>query len=599
MKQWCIIVLLLLAGLPAKAEHILGGAISYRFVGARGEEETYEVTVKLYAYCGTPNKIFYMIGRRAKIKIYKGMQSSLDMAFLPYDSSRSELNITPICPDEADHTTCSGPLEVYPGVRQITYSGNVTIKGKNDNWHIAFTSGITQSPDPLTYAGVAGAFIQNIDAMPSPLAPDPEKLFPLYLDATLNNTMGPNNSVDYDDGYAPFFCENKPALYSPGARDPDNDQLEFKLISGKMFSSPTIQSPQEAYNLRYISPYTPDTPLAAAPGSFKLNSRNGEIRFLPNQVSNNLVVYQVNEYRKGVKMGSTQKAVTFVTIDNCNNDAPQGIIGDVEELDTSRDDSGALVFSQCEGWDKELKIDIKGSDSNLDNITITHGVLPEEASLTVEGEGTPTPKAHFRWAAAQARPGRYLINLTYSDDGCPLMATQTTAYTIDIRPRPEVQLPADTTLCTGMPLRIETPLQADATYRWSEGDTTNYMVVTRPGDYELRATNHCGTAADKIHIGYIDCKYCLFVPNAFTPNGDGRNDRFVVKAGCPFRTINLQVFNRYGQRLFTSLSLDKTWDGTFNGQPVEQGDYFYVIDAAYLNPGDGPARTRGTVTVLR
>ncbi|WP_162903172.1 gliding motility-associated C-terminal domain-containing protein [Taibaiella koreensis] len=593
------LLLLIAAGLPAKASHIFGVAISYHFVEARGEEETYQVTLRLYAYCGAPNRSGDIINQRAKIKIYKGSQSSLNMVFLDYDAGHSRINISPVCPDEMDQNTCADPMGVYPGVLQFAYSGNVTIKGKDPSWHFAFNSDITQTPDPLTRAGLAAGVIKNLDAVLPPFPEDQEKPFPLYLDATLNNTMGPNNSVDYDDGYAPFFCINKPALYSPGARDPDNDRLEFKLIPCRKLGSPAIQSPREAYDMRYISPFTPEQPLAAAPGSFKLNGGTGEIRFLPNQVSNNILVYQVNEYRKGVKMGSTQKAVTFVTIDNCNNDAPQGITGDVEELDTSRDDNRTLIFSQCEGWDKELKIDIKGSDSNLDNITITHGALPEGASLTVEDEGTPTPKAHFRWAAAQARPGRYLINLTYSDDGCPLMATQTTAYTIDIRPRPEVQLPADTTLCTGMPLRIETPLQSDATYRWSEGDTTNYMVVTRPGDYELRATNHCGTAADKIHIDYIDCKYCLFVPNAFTPNGDGRNDRFVVKAACPFRTINLQVFNRYGQRLFTSLSLDKTWDGTFNGQPVEQGDYFYVIDAAYLNPGDGPARTRGTVTVLR
>ena len=73
----------------------------------------------------------------------------------------------------------------------------------------------------------------------------------------------------------------------------------------------------------------------------------------------------------------------------------------------------------------------------------------------------------------------------------------------------------------------------------------------------------------------------LYFPTFITPNGDGYNDTWEVK-GIDLSDYNLQltkiyVFNRYG-KLIGSTGLDQSWDGTFNGSPLEATDYWYKVD---------------------
>ncbi len=70
----------------------------------------------------------------------------------------------------------------------------------------------------------------------------------------------------------------------------------------------------------------------------------------------------------------------------------------------------------------------------------------------------------------------------------------------------------------------------------------------------------------------------LIVPNAFSPNGDGINDKWEINLLNSLFTAKVQVFNRNGQQVFSSTGYDKPWDGTFNGNPVPSGTYYYVID---------------------
>ena len=68
----------------------------------------------------------------------------------------------------------------------------------------------------------------------------------------------------------------------------------------------------------------------------------------------------------------------------------------------------------------------------------------------------------------------------------------------------------------------------------------------------------------------------LFVPTAFTPNGDFHNDLFVIK-GDFINSFKMDVVNRWGEVLFTTNSIEKYWDGKFEGKEVVQGTYYYNI----------------------
>ena len=80
----------------------------------------------------------------------------------------------------------------------------------------------------------------------------------------------------------------------------------------------------------------------------------------------------------------------------------------------------------------------------------------------------------------------------------------------------------------------------------------------------------------------------LYIPNAFTPNGDNLNEKFLVKHGedCRLMEYNIKIFDRWGRLVFehnNSLSPDESWDGTVDGSPVEQGVYMYKVYAKLKN----------------
>ena len=82
--------------------------------------------------------------------------------------------------------------------------------------------------------------------------------------------------------------------------------------------------------------------------------------------------------------------------------------------------------------------------------------------------------------------------------------------------------------------------------------------------------------------------------SAFTPNGDGKNDTWYFDNLDAYTSINISVFNDAGQRVFQCTTASCSWDGTYEGKPVDSGPYFYTVD---LN--DGKRKFQGTVTVLK
>ncbi len=86
------------------------------------------------------------------------------------------------------------------------------------------------------------------------------------------------------------------------------------------------------------------------------------------------------------------------------------------------------------------------------------------------------------------------------------------------------------------------------------------------------------------------------VPNAFTPNGDGHNDRFGVSHWGDVQLEELSVYNRHGLRVFTTRNPATGWDGRFEGQPLPSDTYVYVIKAVTFC---GVIFQKGMVTLIR
>ncbi len=88
----------------------------------------------------------------------------------------------------------------------------------------------------------------------------------------------------------------------------------------------------------------------------------------------------------------------------------------------------------------------------------------------------------------------------------------------------------------------------------------------------------------------------LYVPSAFTPDNNQINDDF-RPVGTEIIQFHIMIFDRYGKLIFESNNLENAWDGTFEGQPAQEGAYVWRIDAT-VNKGDKVNR-KGTVTLLR
>lgn len=88
----------------------------------------------------------------------------------------------------------------------------------------------------------------------------------------------------------------------------------------------------------------------------------------------------------------------------------------------------------------------------------------------------------------------------------------------------------------------------------------------------------------------------VYIPNTFTPNGDGINDTFGVK-GQEIGQFQLMVYNRWGELIFVSSDPNVQWDGKFKGHDVQEGTYAYRYIAMGVNKGE--KEIAGTVTLIR
>jgi len=105
------------------------------------------------------------------------------------------------------------------------------------------------------------------------------------------------------------------------------------------------------------------------------------------------------------------------------------------------------------------------------------------------------------------------------------------------------------------------------------------------------------SAADSISIVVGGCGVVITMPNVFTPNGDPQNSQFkpIVMEGVS--SLELEIFNRWGQVVYTSKLVNFSWDGrTGAGEKVPDGTYYWVIN--YQGPNE-PGELHGSVTLLR
>ncbi|GAA0523296.1 gliding motility-associated C-terminal domain-containing protein [Chitinophaga japonensis] len=229
--------------------------------------------------------------------------------------------------------------------------------------------------------------------------------------------------------------------------------------------------------------------------------------------------------------------------------------------------------------------------------------------------------ASYNWAPARYLSDSTIANptatpaedVTYTVTGSndAACAAQTLQVTLRVNPLPEVEAGPDQTITTGSAVTLDATGSADVVaWEWAPTDyldcpTCPYTLATvrRPISYSITATNAAGcTKSDIVHINLVCNKEAVFIPNTFSPNGDGANDIFYIRGKGVNFIQSFRIFNRWGQEVFKreNITIDDVssgWNGTYRNEPQPADVYIYFIEA-YCDTNER-FELRGNVTLLR
>jgi gliding motility-associated-like protein len=211
-----------------------------------------------------------------------------------------------------------------------------------------------------------------------------------------------------------------------------------------------------------------------------------------------------------------------------------------------------------------------------------------------DGSNSTLQNPSRRFATARTfNVSLFIIN----EQGC---ASDTTIKAVTVHPYPVVNAGQDLFVLEGANARINaTSTGTNQRYRWTpatylDKDSVLKPTTTPPNDitYRLTVTSAGGcTGYDEVYVKVLKSPG---IPTAFSPNGDGINDVWNIKYLESYPASTVEIYNRYGQQVYTSRGYGKAWDGTTKGSPLPAGVYYYII-----NPGNGAKKYSGSVTILR
>ncbi len=238
-------------------------------------------------------------------------------------------------------------------------------------------------------------------------------------------------------------------------------------------------------------------------------------------------------------------------------------------------------------------------DVSVEPILVTVDLGPDTVVCNSAGLllDATTPGATYQWNDGSTgatllaeQPGTYWVTVALG--ACT--ATDTIRIGGGGPPRPE--LPTSIPLCAGATYTLDASYPG-STVQWMDGDTNAVRTVSRPGIYTVVVSNACGSTTVAVEVRADQCPCVPFLPNAFTPNGDGINDRVGPVFICASGLVQWAIHDRYGALVFEGNELTDRWDGTIAGHPVAEGVYVWM--ALVTGSGDEDALYMGHITLVR
>lgn len=290
------------------------------------------------------------------------------------------------------------------------------------------------------------------------------------------------------------------------------------------------------------------------------------------------------------------------------NNAPGGIGNDLGLDDITFRPCGPAITSSIQGNTDTLNLCIGNQASYIFNAVVSTGfVLPVYQwqrsidsgriwndiaganNLTYQRLATPAGNFWYRLTVAEA--GNAGLG------GCRISSN---VIAINIHQKPVVNAGPDRIVISGKSIILQGSITgALPAYSWSPPDNLSDVTLLNPSAspevdmvYKLSATSVYGCSNED----YVSVKVVagIFVPTAFTPNNDGKNDSWKIPFLDPSLEATVAVYNRHGQLLYKSAGGNVDWNGTLNGIPQPSGTYIYTISFKNLQ-----ADMKGVLTIIR
>lgn len=189
-----------------------------------------------------------------------------------------------------------------------------------------------------------------------------------------------------------------------------------------------------------------------------------------------------------------------------------------------------------------------------------------------------------------ALAGEYTVRLTVeSKSGC--IDSASNIVTMTNPPVVDVSFSGDTVFPEGDSV-VATIVGVYDSVFWSTGQKTNSIVIYETGDYFVRGYLN-GCYGERFFSVLSIADTVVRIMTLITPNGDGFNDRWEIINLAEIEPCEVEIFNRWGQKVFSASPYSNDWDGTDNGRPLSNDTYYY-----FLRCKDGNLQT-GTINIVR
>lgn len=265
--------------------------------------------------------------------------------------------------------------------------------------------------------------------------------------------------------------------------------------------------------------------------------------------------------------------VTYqILVLNCSDDPPSAAF---------TTDSLAICAGEC----------IDFTDESTNN--------PDTWEWNFDGATPPTSTEQNPSNICFDLPGTYGITLIVKNDA----GSDTIVTPLTVMELPTVQGIGDTIIDLGGAAKLEATLDQPGNIFWEPTENLDcsncdsvFATPTITTEYYPSVVGANGCIGRDTVTVYIAFEENIGVPDIFSPNGDGQNDLLRV-LGNGIEKMTFKIYNRYGQLVFSTSDLNEGWDGTMNGEPLNQGVFVYTLTYTLID-GTRSDRT-GNVTLVK